>query len=535
MPSAAIFDLDRTLISGSSSTIVSKHLADAGISTGADLPFTDTLAEIYERFGENWLMMQPAKYAGRTAAGWNVEVVDAACAKAAKEVAANLQPFAASVIDGHRAAGRLLVLATTSPEPFVRPIMEALGFNDVVCTKWRSHLGRFTGELDGEFLWGRAKAHGVIAWAEANNVNLADSYAYSDSYFDTPLLDSVGHPVAVNPDLQLAATAVIKGWPIRHLDKSEGVAKIAGREIQDWTRPLVRPEIVAPYARFEFNGIENIPSEGPALLVFNHRSYFDPTVMGLVAAKAGRNIRGLGKKEVFDAPIIGKLASALGGIRVERASGSNEPLDKAALVGCGVTTGWGSATYAAEVKSGETVVIIGCGGVGMNAVQGAAMAGAAHVIAVDPVEFKREQAQVFGATHTAASMEEATALVMDLTWGAMADKAIITVGEGDGKLIAPAMAIIGKGGRVVHTSVAPINDTEVTMSLFDLTLMQKQLVGSIFGSANPRRDIPRLLRMYQNGTLKLDELVTNTYSLDDINVGYQAMRDGENIRGMVMY
>jgi len=211
------------------------------------------------------------------------------------------------------------------------------------------------------------------------------------------------------------------------------------------------------------------------------------------------------------------------------------PLDKAALVGCGVTTGWGSSTYAADVQSGETVVIVGCGGVGMNAVQGAAMAGAAHVIAVDPVEFKREQAQVFGATHTAASMEEATELVGELTWGAMADKAVITVGEGDGQLIAPTMAIIGKGGRVVHTSVAPINETDVSLSLFDLTLMQKELVGSIFGSANPRRDIPRLLRMYQQGTLKLDELITNTYALDDINVGYQAMRDGENIRGMVMY
>ena len=211
------------------------------------------------------------------------------------------------------------------------------------------------------------------------------------------------------------------------------------------------------------------------------------------------------------------------------------PLDKAALVGCGVTTGWGSATYAAEVQSGETVIVMGCGGVGMNAVQGAAMAGAAHVIAVDPLEFKREQAQVFGATHSAASIEEATEMVMEMTRGQMADKCIMTMGEGDGKLIAPAMASIKKNGRVVHTSVAPINDTEVTMSLFDLTLMQKQLVGSIFGSANPRRDIPHLLSMYQEGTLKLDELVTNTYTLDDINVGYQAMRDGENIRGMVMY
>ena len=211
------------------------------------------------------------------------------------------------------------------------------------------------------------------------------------------------------------------------------------------------------------------------------------------------------------------------------------PLDKAALVGCGVTTGWGSSTYAAEVQSGETVVIVGCGGVGMNAVQGAAMAGAGMVIAVDPNEFKREQSMVFGATHTAASVEEATGMVMELTHGQMADKAVITVGEGDGKLIAPVMGIIGKGGRVVHTSVAPINEIDVNLSLFDLTLMQKQLVGSIFGSANPRYDIPRLLRMYQEGKLKLDELQTATYDLEDINVGYQAMRDGENIRGMVMY
>lgn len=210
------------------------------------------------------------------------------------------------------------------------------------------------------------------------------------------------------------------------------------------------------------------------------------------------------------------------------------PLDKAALVGCGVTTGWGSATYAAEVQSGETVVVVGCGGIGMNAVQGAAMAGAANVIAVDPLEFKREQSQVFGATHTASSIEEATALVTEMTHGQMADKAIITVGEGNGALIAPTMAIIGKGGRVVHTSVAPINDTDVTMSLFDLTLMQKQLVGSIFGSANPRYDIPRLLGMYQAGTLKLDELVTRTYTLDEVNQGYQDMRDGTNIRGMIL-
>lgn len=211
------------------------------------------------------------------------------------------------------------------------------------------------------------------------------------------------------------------------------------------------------------------------------------------------------------------------------------PLDKAALVGCGVTTGWGSATYAADVQAGETVVVVGAGGIGMNAIQGAAMAGARHIVAVDPVEFKREQAMVFGATHTAASVEEAAELVGQITWGANADKTIITVGVGRGDLIAPVMGMTAKGGRCVHTSVAPIDETTVSLSLFDLSMSQKQLVGSIFGSANPRYDIPRLLRMYQEGKLKLDELVTREYDLADINKGYDDMNEGNNVRGFVRY
>ncbi len=225
------------------------------------------------------------------------------------------------------------------------------------------------------------------------------------------------------------------------------------------------------------------------------------------------------------------VASEASCIKIE----NDIPLDKAALVGCGVTTGWGSAVYAAGVSTGETVIVVGCGGVGMNAVQGASMSGARHVVAVDPVEFKREQAQLFGATHTASSIEEATALVMDLTWGQMADKTIITVGVGDTKLVQPALNATRKGGRVVHTAVAPMNVQEVSMDLFMLTLMEKQFVGSIFGSANPRRDIPRLLRLYQEGKLKLDELVTKTYPIEGINEGYQDMRDGKNIRGMLIY
>ncbi|MEO1064497.1 MAG: NDMA-dependent alcohol dehydrogenase [Actinomycetota bacterium] len=211
------------------------------------------------------------------------------------------------------------------------------------------------------------------------------------------------------------------------------------------------------------------------------------------------------------------------------------PLDKAALVGCGVTTGWGSANYAAKVQAGETVVVIGNGGIGMNAIQGAKMAGAGMIVAVDTNDKKHEMAEKFGATHTVGSVEEALPMVMELTQGVMADKVIVTIGVGSGSIIQDAMALTTKGGTCVHTSVAPIAETEVSLNLFELTLSEKSLVGSIFGSANPRRDIPRLLSMYQNGQLMLDELITNTYDLDDINVGYDAMRSGDNIRGMVMY
>lgn len=211
------------------------------------------------------------------------------------------------------------------------------------------------------------------------------------------------------------------------------------------------------------------------------------------------------------------------------------PLDKAALVGCGVTTGWGSAVNAADVRAGETVVVVGLGGVGMNAVQGARLAGADKIVAVDVLEDKQRRAAQFGATHTAGSLEEAAQLVGELTRGAMADKAILTVGVAYGDLVAPLLNLVRKAGRAVVTAVAPMAQTDVKLDLFMLAMARKELVGCIFGNANPRRDIPRLLDFYMSGTLLLDELVTNTYSLEDINQGYEDMRNGTNIRGLLTY
>jgi NDMA-dependent alcohol dehydrogenase len=211
------------------------------------------------------------------------------------------------------------------------------------------------------------------------------------------------------------------------------------------------------------------------------------------------------------------------------------PLETAALVGCGVTTGWGSAVYAADVRPGDTVVVVGLGGIGMNALQGARHAGADKIVAIDVLETKRDRAATFGATHTAASMEEAAMLVADLTRGAMADKAILTTGVAYGDLVQPLLGLVTKAGRAVVTAVAPMSQTSVDLDLFMLAMMRKELVGCLFGNANPRRDIPRLLQLHQEGKLLLDELVTNTYALEDINQGYQDMRDGVNIRGVIHY
>lgn len=315
-----------------------RHLTEAGVADVGKNPLIEPLVElaqfvlkaVYDIAGESRLLMQPAKLAVRAAVGWNIGDVDAACARAAKEIVEMVQPFARPLIEEHRAEGRLLVLASTSPLAFTTALADELGFDAVIGTSWANDGTNYTGELDGPFVWGPAKADAVETWAAENGVRLDRSYAYSDSYFDSPLLALVGNPVAVNPDTRLAATAAIKGWPTRHLDKSDGVIKIGGREIQEWTRPLMRREFVAPYANISFYDIEKIPTDGAAIVVFNHRSYFDPTVMGLLFAKAGRNLRGLGKKEVFDVPIIGRLMRGMGGMRVERSSGSDEPLQAAA-------------------------------------------------------------------------------------------------------------------------------------------------------------------------------------------------------------
>ncbi|ORJ64886.1 NDMA-dependent alcohol dehydrogenase [Mycobacterium simiae] len=211
------------------------------------------------------------------------------------------------------------------------------------------------------------------------------------------------------------------------------------------------------------------------------------------------------------------------------------PLEVAALLGCGVSTGWGSATEIGDTRPGDTVIVMGVGGVGINAVQGAKFAGARLVVAIDPVDFKRKKALEFGATHTFGSFEEAAIELPDLTRGKMAQVSIITVGEIKGEHIQQALSLTSKGGQVIVTGTGDVTQTTVDLNLFELTLLQKRVQGAIFGGVGPRTQIPKLLDLYRVGSLKLDELVTSRYRLENINQGFQDMLDGKNLRGLVIY
>ncbi|GAA2360917.1 NDMA-dependent alcohol dehydrogenase [Saccharopolyspora halophila] len=211
------------------------------------------------------------------------------------------------------------------------------------------------------------------------------------------------------------------------------------------------------------------------------------------------------------------------------------PLRSAALIGCGVPTGWGSAVKSANLEPGDTAIVMGIGGIGVNALQGAAHAGATTIIAVDPVATKEDWAKQFGATHFCTSIEEAAEHARSITNGQGADATIVTVGVVEGEHIGEALASIRKAGTVVVTGLGDITAVGAPIALGDLTLMQKRLQGSLFGESNPRKDIPNLLRMYQAGQLKLDELVTSTYTLDQVAEAYDDMHAGRNLRGVVVF
>jgi len=211
-------------------------------------------------------------------------------------------------------------------------------------------------------------------------------------------------------------------------------------------------------------------------------------------------------------------------------------LRAAALISCGISTGFGSAVNRGGVKPGDTVAVIGCGGVGSGAIQGAVHAGARAVVAIDTNESKVDRALKIGATHGCAStLDAAFNILPELTLGKSCDVTIITVGVLTGELVEQARSITAKGGVIVATSVAPFNQGTVELNMFMLSMMNQELRGTIFGSEPPRLQVPRLLRMHHEGKLHVDDLITQEYALEDVQQGYEDLASGKNVRGVVRF
>lgn len=223
--------------------------------------------------------------------------------------------------------------------------------------------------------------------------------------------------------------------------------------------------------------------------------------------------------------------SARAAVKIDKSA----PLDKVSLLGCGVCTGWGSAVNSAAVGIGDTVIVMGVGGIGSSAVQGALHAGASHVIAVDPVAFKRDFAVKLGASRAVATIAEAGDVARELTNGQGADAAIVTVGVVTGQHVADAFSTLRKAGTVVVTSVGKVDAVGIPVPLAELTFFQKRIQGALFGASNPTYDIPKMLRLYQEGQFDLDDMITATYSLDQVAQGYRDLHAGTNIRGVVIF
>ena len=211
------------------------------------------------------------------------------------------------------------------------------------------------------------------------------------------------------------------------------------------------------------------------------------------------------------------------------------PLVPSALLSCAIPTGYGSAANRAGVRGGDVVVVIGAGGIGTGAIQGARINGAAQIIAVDPVEFKQKSARLFGATHSAASIAEALDLVRGLTYGVMADAVVVSPSLITADDVRDALQLTRKGGTCVLTGMTSQLTRSVNIDLQDFILLNKTLAGTIFGSCNGKADIARLARLYQTGQLQLDEMITRRYRLDDINGAYADLLNGEIVRGIIDY
>lgn len=209
------------------------------------------------------------------------------------------------------------------------------------------------------------------------------------------------------------------------------------------------------------------------------------------------------------------------------------PLDRACFVGCGTMTGIGAAINTANVQPGTSVAVIGCGGVGLNVIQGAALAGARQVIAIDLVQKKLDFAKIFGATHFInPSQDDPFKTVMDLTSGRGVDYAFEVISTA--KTIELAFKMTARRGTCTIVGVSP-EGARLSLNPNVFTMMEKRLIGSYYGSTRPRVDMPRFIDMYMDKKIKIDELVSQTFPLEKVNEAYDLLKQGSVARSVIKF
>ena len=262
-PGAVFVDLDRTLIRSASGPVFHQAMEAEGVlSPGRRLPGDGLLYGFYGRFGETVPFIGLARAAAAVMRGRSAEATRRAGKRAVEPLLDLVQPWALEVLAAHQAEGRPLVMATTSPVDLVSPLADTLGFDGVIATRYAQRDGLYTGRLDGSFVWGVGKKVAAMRWVADHGLTMAASYAYSDSFFDLPLLRAVGHPHPVNADPRLYALAMVQRWPLDNWDRPPGIPSLIGFEPYHLARLLFRPQAF-PYARFDIRGIDNIPPTGP--------------------------------------------------------------------------------------------------------------------------------------------------------------------------------------------------------------------------------------------------------------------------------
>lgn len=261
--------------------------------------------------------------------------------------------------------------------------------------------------------------------------------------------------------------------------------------------------------------------------------------VGSVAAMTGGMLDGTprfsnGGSHVFQMAAAGTFSEetvipAIGAVKLD----TDIPIDVAALIGCGVLTGFGAAVNTASIRQGDTVAVVGCGGVGLNVIQGAKHAGAERIIAIDMVEGKLARAEKFGATTLVNASADPVAQVMELSGGRGADVAFEVIGLGP--TIEQTFQMTRRGGQAIIVGV-PAFDVQMTITpAMDLLFQEKQIRGSWYGSSNVHRDVPMLARLYGEGKLLLDELISQEIALDQVNKALDDMGSGEIARSVIKY